>query len=91
MTSSARFEDNHLWHVRSDLPGRVRLICQELLASPLLRHHCAVTLTSCHWLQGFRINSLQGSVVVRFPNHRRADLIELLLEALSLQIGRAHV
>lgn len=84
MTSSASFEDNHLWRVRSDLPGRLRLICQELVASPLLRHHCAVTLTSCHWLQGFRINSLQGSVVVRFPVHRREDLIELLKDALSL-------
>jgi len=84
MKGSAPFADNPLWRVRSDLPGRLRLICEELLASPLLRHHCAVTLTSCHWLQGFRINPLQGSVVVRFPDHRRGDLLELLEEALCL-------
>lgn len=84
MSSSAVLSDDLLWHVRSDLPGRLRLICQELISSPLLRHHCAVTLTSCHWLHGFRINSLQGSVVVRFPDHRRGDLGTLLREALSL-------
>jgi len=84
MSRSAAFADNHLWRVRSDLPGRVRLICRGLVDSPLLRHHCAVTLTSCHWLQGFRINSLQGSVVVRFPDHRRSDLIVLLQDALNL-------
>ena len=84
MTASPAFADNRLWTVRSNLPGRLRLICQELVDSSLLRHHCAVTLTSCHWLQGFRINSLQGSVVVRFPDHRREDLILLLEEALSL-------
>lgn len=84
MSSTATFTDNPLWRVRSDLPGRLRLISQELVNSPLLRHHCAVTLTSCHWLRGFRINSLQGSVVVRFPDHRRSDLIALLQDALSL-------
>ena len=84
MTASPAFADNRLWTIRSKLPGRLRLICQELVDSSLLRHHCAVTLNSCHWLQGFRINSLQGSVVVRFPEHRREDLILLLEEALNL-------
>lgn len=84
MNDATTFTDSHLWRVRSDLPGRLRLICRDLVESPLLRHHCAVTLTSCHWLHGFRINSLQGSVVVRFPDHRRGDLAALLREALSL-------
>jgi soluble P-type ATPase len=72
------------WTVRSNLPGRLRLICEELVASPLLRHHCALTLTRCHWLQGFRLSRPQGSLVVLFPEPRREELATLLRQALTL-------
>jgi len=75
------------WSVRSRLPGRLRLTCPDLIASPLLRHHCAITLTSCHWIQGFRINSINGSLVLRYPDHRHGDLDSLLEQALSIPGG----
>ena len=72
------------WTVRSSLPTRLRLNCNELVSSPVLRHHCAVTLTCCHWLQGFRINTFNGSIVLRFPKHRSSDVEPLLRLALKL-------
>ena len=86
MSISAGLERNSQWKVRSSLSGRLRVICNELKADPLLRHHCALTLANCNWLHGFRINKLQGSVVVRFPGHRRAELAFLLQQAFVLPV-----
>jgi hypothetical protein len=86
MSISAGLERNNRWKVRSSLSGRLRVICNELKADPLLRHHCAITLTNCNWLYGFRINKLQGSVVIRFPDHRHAELALLLQQAFVLPV-----
>jgi len=72
------------WTVASDLPGRLRVRSEDLVASPLLRHHCKLVLTSCHWLVQFRINPLAGSVCVGYPEHRRDELLALLEQALRL-------
>lgn len=68
----------------SDLPGRVRVRHLSLQDSPLLRHHCHLVLSSCHWLVRFRINGLAGSVCITYPRHRRRELINLLQQALTL-------
>jgi hypothetical protein len=72
------------WTVASDLPGRLRVRSEDLVASPLLRHHCKLVLTSCHWLVQFRINPLAGSLCVGYPQHRRHELLALLEQALRL-------
>jgi pimeloyl-ACP methyl ester carboxylesterase len=72
------------WTVASDLPGRLRVRSEDLVASPLLRHHCKLVLTSCHWLVQFRINPLAGSLCVGYPEHRRHELLALLEQALRL-------
>lgn len=71
------------WEIRSDLPGRLRLRLDDLRHSPTLRRHCDTVLTACHWLHGFRLNSLAGSLSVRFPEPRRAEVIALLSQALA--------
>jgi hypothetical protein len=71
------------WEIRSDLPGRLRLSLDGLRHSPALRQHCDTVLTACHWLHGFRLNSLAGSLSVRFPEARRAEVIDLLGQALA--------
>jgi cation transport ATPase len=73
-----------LWVVQSRLPQRLRVNSRELMNSAILRHHCNITLTCCHWLQNFRINSLTGSLILHFPRHRQRD-VEVLLK-LALQI-----
>ncbi len=75
------------WSVASDLPGRLRIRSEQLVASPLLRHHCTLVLTSCHWLLQFRINPLAGSLCVAYPKHRRRELQPLLEQALTLAIA----
>jgi len=75
------------WSVASDLPGRLRIRSEQLVASPLLRHHCTLVLTSCHWLLQFRINPLAGSLCVAYPQHRRRELQPLLEQALTLAIA----
>ena len=65
----------------SDLPGRIRLRTEQLLASSDLRRHCRLTLYSCHWLVSFRINPLSGSLSIRFPDGRRQELGLLLKDA----------
>ena len=72
------------WTVASDLPGRLRVRSEHLVGSPLLRHHCKLLLTSCHWLLQFRINGLAGSVCITYPQHRQRDLHAVLDQALSL-------
>lgn len=72
------------WQIASDLPGRLRVRQPELIASPLLRHHCRLILTSCHWLLRFRINALAGSVCIDYPHHRRDEVLNLLGLALQL-------
>jgi hypothetical protein len=71
------------WEIRSDLPGRLRLFLDDLRHSPALRRHCDTVLTGCHWLRGFRLNSLAGSLSVRFPEARRPEVFALLEEALA--------
>lgn len=73
-----------LWIVQSRLPKRLRVSSRELITSPILRHHCNITLTCCHWLHGFRINSLNGNIILRFPRHRQHDVEVLLTHALRL-------
>ena len=65
----------------SDLPGRIRLRCEQLVDSANLRRHCRLTLYSCHWLESFRINPLSGSLTVCFPDGRRQELGLLLKDA----------
>jgi hypothetical protein len=65
----------------SDLPGRIRLRCEQLVDSANLRRHCRLTLYSCHWLVSFRINPLSGSLTVCFPDGRRQELGLLLKDA----------
>ena len=72
------------WSIRSTLPGRVRLVCPDLIQSPLLRHHCAITLTCCRWITGFRINSINGSLVLYYAQHRKKDLDQILKESLTI-------
>jgi hypothetical protein len=72
------------WSLRSTLPGRVRLVCPDLIESPLLRHHCAITLTHCHWIKSFRINIINGSLVLVYPQHRHKDLDQLLENSLTI-------
>lgn len=45
--------------------------------------HCRLTLSSCHWLQGFRINPLAGSICLHYPEHKRLELNRLLERALT--------
>jgi hypothetical protein len=71
------------WEIRSDLPGRLRLSLDALRHSPTLRHHCDTVLTACHWLRGFRLNRLAGSLSVQFPEGRRSEVVALLEQALS--------
>jgi hypothetical protein len=80
------------WTQVSDLPGRLRVRCHGLnpvgepasnrLDSTLL-HHCRLTLSSCHWLRGFRINPLAGSICLHYPPQHRRDLKTLLERALT--------
>ncbi len=72
------------WEIQSSLPQRLRVNSPELISSAALRHHCNVTLTCCHWLRGFRINGLTGSIILRFPRHRQRDVKALLELALQL-------
>ncbi len=65
----------------SDLPGRIRLRCDLLIGSADLRRHCRLTLYSCHWLLSFRINPLNGSLSICFPDGRRQELGLLLKDA----------
>ena len=76
-----------IWEIRSDLPGRVRLRCSGLGDSEALRRHCRTVLTGCHWLEGFRINPMAGSLSLRFPAKRRGGLDALLQLALNLPHG----
>jgi hypothetical protein len=85
-TTLEPLQSSQLWSVRSDLPERLRLASPELIRSQVLRHHCKITLTSCHWLRGFRINKLNGTLVIRFPRHRRRELSQLLHQALNLPL-----
>ncbi len=78
---------NGAWMICSDLPGRIRLRCHQLEQSEALRRHCRTVLTGCHWLQGFRINALAGSLSLRFPSQRRGAIDALLELALSLPQG----
>lgn len=73
-----------LWVEQSRLPQRLRVNSRELMSSPILRHHCNITLTRCHWLQDFRINNLTGSLILRFPRHRQRDVEALLKQALRM-------
>lgn len=72
------------WQIACDLPGRLRVRQADLIASPLLRHHCRLILTSCHWLLRFRINALAGSLCIDYPQHRRDEVLNLLGLALQL-------
>lgn len=85
--SAAAATDNGAWQIRSDLPGRLRLRCRSLEHSDALRRHCRTVLTGCHWLQGFRINAVAGSLSLRFPPQRRRAIDALLELALSLPKG----
>ena len=76
------------WDVASYLPGRLRVRSEELLDSALLKRHCRLILTSCHWILGFRINGIAGSVCIDYPVHRRRDLEHLLEQALSTNLVR---
>ena len=75
------------WQIRSELPGRVRLHCLGLAESEALRRHCRTVLTGCHWLEGFRINPVAGSLSLRFPIQRREGLDALMELALTLPHG----
>ncbi len=77
-------EGEGLWQLRNELPGRLRIQCKGLIDSPLLRLHARVVLSNCHWLLGFRINRLAGSICIQYPPHRRREVTTLLQEALSL-------
>jgi len=72
------------YHIRSSLPGRTRIHCDQLLESVILRHHCIITLTRCHWLKDFRINRINGDLIIHYPRHRQDDIDELLEECLTL-------
>lgn len=72
------------WQIASDLPGRLRIRSRELTESALLRQHCQLVLNSCHWLVGFRINGLAGSLCLAYPHHRRREVQNLLQQALTL-------
>ena len=78
---------NGTWQVRSDLPGRLRLNCHALETSEPLRRHCRIVLTSCHWLHGFRINAVAGSLSLRYPPERRSGVDALVQLALELPKG----
>ena len=78
---------NGNWQIRSELPGRLRLHCPTLERSEALRRHCRTVLTGCHWLQGFRINAVAGSLSLLFPVQRRAAIDALLELALKLPQG----
>ncbi|MEB3324973.1 MAG: hypothetical protein VKM17_06500 [Cyanobacteriota bacterium] len=71
------------WEIRSELPGRLRLAWEPLRHSPALRRRCSQVLTACHWLEGFRLNRLAGSLSVCFPQDRRAEVTGLLAKALA--------
>lgn len=79
------------WTVASDLPGRLRVRCERLVGSPLLRLHCKLVLTSCHWLLQFRINPLAGSLCIAYPQHRRRELSALLEHALTLTTSESDL
>jgi len=72
------------YSVRNSLPGRTRIRCDQLLESVILRHHCIITLTRCHWLKDFRINRISGDLVINYPRHRHDDIDQLLEECLTL-------
>jgi len=72
------------YRVRSSLPCRTRINCEELLESVILRHHCIITLTRCHWLSRFRINRINGDLIIHHPKHRQGDVEGLLNECLTL-------
>ena len=69
------------WTTVSDLPGRLRVRCHGLDAC--LLHHCRLTLSRCHWLRGFRINPLAGSICLHYPPQHRLELKTLLERALT--------
>lgn len=70
------------WRIRSDLPGRLRLGWEPLRQSSSLRRHCNRVLIDCHWLHGYRLNPIAGSLCVRFPEARRAEVMGVLARAL---------
>ncbi len=72
------------YRIRSSLPGRTRVNCDQLLESVILRHHCIITLTRCHWLKDFRINRINGDLIIHYPKHRQDDIDELLEDCLTL-------
>lgn len=72
------------WLIRNQQSGRLRIYSAELGKSSLLLHHCVVTLTSCHWLHGFRINKINSNLLIRFPVHRSHEIFALLDEALTI-------
>ena len=72
----------------SDLPGRIRLRSDQLIDSAELRRHCRLTLFSCHWLVAFRINPLNGSLSIQFPDSRRQELGLLLKDAFEPPVLR---
>lgn len=72
------------YQVRSSLPGRIRIYCDQLIESDVLRHHCIITLTRCHWLKDFRINRISGDLIVHYPRHRTDDIDDLLDDCLTL-------
>jgi len=72
------------YRIRSSLPGRTRVNCDQLLESVILRHHCIITLTRCHWLKDFRINRINGDLIVHYPKHRQNEIDELLEDCLTL-------
>ena len=72
------------WIIRSKLPGRLRVSCRDLAHSNLLRHHCAATLHACHWVHQFRINPLNGNLILHFPTQRSKLVPQLLERSLSI-------
>jgi len=66
------------WSIKSEIDGRLRIYHPGLADSPGLRSHCGETLNHVHWLYSHRINAIASTVVIRFPKHKRSNLLELL-------------
>lgn len=90
LTRPSVFRPNE-WSIHSQITGRIRVRCSELIYSSQLRHHCELELTRCHWLKEYRINRLSGDVVLIFPDHRQDDIEELLEGALTLPREDDHL
>ena len=72
------------YSLRSQIKGRKRVNCSGLIDSTPLRNHCVITLTRCHWLKDFRINRINGDLILLYPSHREKDITALLNECLYL-------